>query len=397
MQDLLANPSFAQIVYIIGGGIVALAIVLIITALILSSRNARRAAEANARARLLEEQLQGVSKSQNEISARMQTMAEIFGERQSDMAKSLNERLDQVTHRLQQNMTSSTQATSESLSKLHERLALIDKAQATIATLSTEVTGLTQILANKQTRGAFGQARMEAIIADALPESHYSFQHTLSNRNRPDCVIFLPNDQPVIAIDAKFPLEAYNMLKAAPDEAMRLQAMRQMRTDVGKHIRDISDKYLIPHETQNTAFMFVPSEALYAELHETFEDIIQQAYKARVVIVSPSLLMLSVQVVQGIMKDARMREQAHLIQKEVAVLLEDVTRLTDRVVKLRTHFDQAHKDIDLISTSAEKIGKRGQKLIDVELGDEVAASLPSGGTARGSAPAQNTIPFPGRE
>lgn len=377
--------SGADAAALLAGGVLLLGLASVIIALFV--RQARRAAEADARARQLEAQLEGVNRSQSEIAARMQTMAEIFGARQSEMARSLNERLDHVTQSLHRNVTNASQQTNENLTRLNERLALIDKAQATIASLTGEVSSLSQILANKQTRGAFGQARMEAIIADALPPDQYSFQATLSNGTRPDCLIYLPNDQPAIPIDAKFPLEAYNALKAAETEEARTQAARQMRNDISKHVKDIAEKYLIPGETQATAFMFVPSESLYAELHEQFEEVIQRAYKARVVIVSPSLLMLSVQVVQGIMKDARMREQAHLIQKEVAHLVEDVSRLTDRVIKLKTHFSQAGKDIDQIGISAEKIGKRGQKLIDVELGE-----APGEAAGRGD----NTIPFPGR-
>ena len=378
----------------IGAGVVLLAIIILFW--MLSLKSARARAEAELRAKLLESQLANVNKAQNDIASRLSHMTEFFGARQAELSKSLNDRLDQATQRLHQNVTHASQQSGEHLSKLNERLALIDQARATIDTLSGEVSGLNQILANKQARGAFGQGRMEAIIADALPSSQFSFQATLSNGMRPDCLVYLPNDQPSIVIDAKFPLEAFNAYRAAEDEAARVIAARDIRATVGKHIKDISEKYRIVGETQQTAFMFVPSESLYAELHENFEDVIQRSFKAGVVIVSPSLLMLSVQVVQGIMKDARMREQAHLIQKEVAILLEDVSRLTDRVTKLRGHFDQASKDIDLISTSTEKINKRGQKLIDVELGDELSPTLPSGpkppeGTG------DNTIPFRGRD
>jgi DNA recombination protein RmuC len=380
----------------------AVIILVLIVALIVwrvqvsSARAAKAQAEAESRAKLLEAQLANMYKAQNEIASRMHMMTETLGNRQTELSQNINKRLDSVTQGLHHNVTKASQQTSESLSKLHERLALIDKAQATIATLTGEVSGLNQILSNKQARGAFGQGRMESIIADALPSNQYSFQATLSNGNRPDCLVYLPNDQPAIAIDAKFPLEAFNAYKAAEDELSKVAAAREIRSSVGKHIKDISEKYRIHGETQATAFMFVPSESLYAELHESFEDVIQRSFKAGVVIVSPSLLMLSVQVMQGILKDARMREQAHLIQKEVVTLLDDVSRLTDRVTKLRSHFDMASKDIDQITTSTEKINKRGQKLIDVELGavPDASPELPLSSAPKGG---DNTIPFKGRE
>ena len=214
------------------------------------------------------------------------------------------------------------------------------------------------ILSNKQTRGAFGQSRMEAIIADGLPMGAYEFQATLSNGNRPDCLIKMPNDSPSLVIDAKFPLEAWNAIRAAseldnPGEQPKFAA-QAFRRDIEVHLKAISEKYLIQGETQDTAFMFVPSESIFAEIHENFEAIVHKAHRARVVIVSPSLLMLSIQVIQAILKDARMREQAHLIQGEVVRLMEDVGRLDERVRKLQTHFGQASKDIDDILVSSEQ-------------------------------------------
>jgi DNA recombination protein RmuC len=228
---------------------------------------------------------------------------------------------------------------------------------------------LQQILSNKQTRGAFGQSRMEAIVADGLPMGAYTFQATLSNGSRPDCLIRMPNGAPDLVIDAKFPLEAWNAIRTAAEgespEAAKTAA-QSFRRDVEVHVRAIADKYLIAGETQDTAFMFVPSESIFAEIHENFEALVQRAHRARVVIVSPSLLMLSIQVVQAVMKDARMREQAHLIQHEVIRLMEDVGRLDERVRKLQVHFMQANRDIDQILTSSEKVTKRGARIEGME-------------------------------
>jgi DNA recombination protein RmuC len=272
-------------------------------------------------------------------------------------------------------MTEQTKATHENLRKLQERLAVIDNAQNNIQTLAKDVVGLQAILSNKQTRGAFGQSRMETIVADGLPMGAYAFQMTLSNGSRPDCTVKMPNGQPDLVIDAKFPLEAYNAIRDAetPDDATH--AAQAFRRDLDVHIKDISEKYLLKGETQDTAFMFVPSESIFAEIHENFESVIQRAHKARIVIVSPSLLMLSIQVIQSVLKDARMREQAHLIQGEVIRLMEDLTRLDDRVRKLQNHFNMTQKDVDQILTSTTKLVKRGEKIEAMEF---EAAQIQSG-------------------
>jgi len=266
-------------------------------------------------------------------------------------------------------MTDQTRATHENLAKLQERLAVIDTAQSNIRALAGEVVTLQSILSNKQTRGAFGQARMETIVADGLPPGAFEFQATLSNNTRPDCIILMPNGAPSLAIDAKFPLEAYNAIRAAetPDEKRSAEA--QFRRDMDVHIKDISGKYLIQGETQDTAFLFVPAESVFAEIHEKFEAIVQKAHRARVVIVSPSLLMLSIQVIQSVLKDARMREQAHLIQGEVSRLMEDVSRVDERVRKLAGHFAMAQKDVDEVLVSTGKVTKRGQKIEALEFGE----------------------------
>lgn len=280
--------------------------------------------------------------------------------------RGLTERLDQFGHRVGQSMTDTTRKTQESLARLGERLAVIDKAQQTITTLSGQVVELQHVLANKQTRGAFGQGRMEAIVRDGLPTNGYAFQHTLSNGTRPDCVIFFPQG-PSLVVDAKFPLEAWNGIRAASTPELTKAAEAQFRRDTTKHIQDIADRYFLPGETQETAFMFVPSESIFADIHERFEDIIQRAHRARIVIVSPSLLMLSIQVVTSLLRDQRMREQAHVIQQEVIRLMEDVTRLDDRVRKLQMHFGQTNKDVEDILVSTRKIASHGEKIAAVEV------------------------------
>lgn len=353
------------------------ALLLLVALLIAAVRQARgrRAAEemAAAHTRDLEARVSELLRLQSEMTGRMQTMAEVFGSRQSDMMRAVNERLDGMGHKLGQTMADTTRNTHEGLRQLHERLAVIDRAQRTITDLSGQVVELQSILSNKQTRGAFGQGRMEAIVQDALPPNAYSFQATLSTGARPDCLIHMPNGAAALAIDAKFPLEAYNLIRRAETPESVKQAQAQFRRDVTKHIQDIRERYLIPGETQDTAFLFVPSESIFAELHENFEDIVQRAHRARVVIVSPSLLVLSIQVVQAVLRDARLREQAHLIHAEVGRLMDDVGRLDERVRKLQSHFGQTARDIDQILISTEKITKRGRAIEDLELGTEADA------------------------
>ena len=303
---------------------------------------------------------------QSEMTGRMQTMAEIFGTRTSDLARLVNERLDSTSQRVGQAMAETRSKTEEGLNKLNERLAVIDRAQSTMTALSGEIVSLQSILSNKQTRGAFGQGRMEAIIGDGLAASSYRFQPTLSNGNRPDCLVLMPNDGPSLVIDAKFPLESWQRINAATTPEETRFAVAGFKSDVGVHVKAISEKYLIPGETQDTAFMFVPSESIFADLHEHYEDVVQRAIRSRVVIVSPSLLMLSIQVIQALLRDVRMRVQAHVIQKEVRELLADVGRLSDRVLKLQTHFNQANDDIANILTSSGKVTRRGERIEAME-------------------------------
>jgi DNA recombination protein RmuC len=319
----------------------------------------------------LEERMAEIARIQAETAGRVQTMGEVLSGRQAELARAVSERLDSVTHRLGQSMQASAQSTMENLTKLNERLALIDGAQKNITDLASQVTSLREVLANKQARGAFGQGRMEAIVQDGLPKGSYQFQHTLSNGKRPDCAVFLPTDERPLIIDAKFPLEAITALRDARTEEQRELAARRVRQDVTKHVTDIAERYLIPGETQDLALMFVPSESVYADLHDGFDDMIQKAYRAQVVLVSPSLLMLAIQVMQQILKDARMRQAAHEIRTEVGHLMGDLGRLRERVLNLQKHFGQANDDVAQILISADKVAKRGGRIetLDFE-GDE---------------------------
>jgi DNA recombination protein RmuC len=313
----------------------------------------------------VEAQVAELARLQSELAGRLKAMGETLVGRQGELARVVNERLDSVSHRIGQSMATNTQQTNERLQTLHERLAVIDRAQKNISDLSTHVTSLREVLSNKQTRGAFGQGRMEAIVQDGMPKGSYEFQCTLSNRTRPDCVVYLPDKRPLV-IDAKFPLEAVTALRAATTDDDRKVAAQRVRQDVMKHVGDIATKYLIPGETQEMALMFVPSESVYAELHDGFDDVVQKAYRVRVVIVSPSLLMLAIQVMQQILKDARMREAADKIRDEVIRMMDDLGRLRERVLKLQQHFGQANEDVRQILVSADKLEKCGTRINDLE-------------------------------
>ncbi|MBI0170073.1 DNA recombination protein RmuC [Bartonella sp. W8167] len=354
----------------------AMLVVMIIVIIIGNRRRSVLDTQVAERARDAEIHMNELLKTQAEMQGRMQTMAEIFGRRQAELNQSIREQLTGMSNNLGQTINAQTKSTHENLAKLQERLAIIDTAQNNIQSLAGQVVQLQAILSNKQTRGAFGQGRMEAIISDGLPPNAYAFQATLSNGTRPDCLVFMPNHAPSLVIDAKFPLEAWNNMREAPTPQEKQAAERQFQTDMDTHIKAISGKYMIPGETQDTAFMFVPSESIFATIHEDFEGIVQKANRARVIIVSPSLLMLSIQVVQAIMKDARMREQAHLIQTEVGRLMEEVVRLDDRVKKLHSHFQSTSKDVEDILTTTGKIKNRGDRIEQLDLKEPAKTDTP---------------------
>jgi len=358
-------------------GFGTLALLLLLGIAVVIARSGKRGVElAMAQAMRddeLEDRLSEMLRAQSEATGRVDAMAQALAGRQAEMARAVNERLDSVTHRVGQSMEQTTRSTMDSLRVLHERLGIIDNAHKNLTDLTSQVTTLRDVLANKQSRGAFGQARMEAIVQDGMPKGSYEFQYTLSTGKRPDCVVFLPDGRP-LCIDAKFPLEAVTALHDARSEEEKKIATQRLRGDVMKHVSDIAEKYLIAGETQDTALMFVPSESVYAEIHDGFDDVIQKAYRARVVLVSPSLLMLAIQVMQQILKDARMRDAADQIRTEVLNLGDDLGRLRERILKLQTHFTQANEDIRQILISADKIEKRAGRIEELDFSKADAAT-----------------------
>jgi DNA recombination protein RmuC len=296
-------------------------------------------------------------------------MAEQLQTQEREIRKALEERLADVTRRVGENLQKTTEKTSESLTDLQKRLAVIDAAQKNITDLSTDIVGLQDILSNKQARGAFGQAQMEDIVRDMLPADYFAFESTLSNGNRVDCLITLPGAHGAIGVDSKYPHEGFVRLMDAQTDDERKTATQAFTRDVIKHVRDIAEKYIIPGETSEWALMFVPAESVYMELHNNFQNVIQEGYRRKIVVASPSSFWAILHSVRALIRDTKMREQAGLIQKEVGVLMEDVVRLDKRVGNLSRHFEQTGKDIEDIQKSTRKIVLHGSRIKKVELQD----------------------------
>ena len=364
----------------LAAALAALAGLLLLTLIALLRSGAARRREAHAaeaRQDAIEERFTSLSQASAELNGRVAGMAEWLGSRQSDLARVVADRLDSVGARIGAGLDAQTQTTGDNLGKLNERLAVIDAAQSRLTEMTREVVSLKDILANKQTRGAFGQGRMEAIVRDGLPAGAYDFQFTLSNRARPDCIVRLAGDPRPLAVDAKFPLEGFSALRAVRDEEGRKTAQARVRADVGKHVKDIADRYLLPGETQDMALMFVPSEAIYTDLVEHFDDVVQKAHRARVVIVSPTLMMMAISVTQAMLRDARMRDEAQAIQTEVGRLLADVKLIVERAQKLETHFGQAQDDLHGIGAASVRVARRAARIGGMDFSSEAEADSAS--------------------
>lgn len=354
-------------------GFAGLGLLLLVLMAATSWRGSRRreieAAMAAERAREMDDKVAEMNRSQAELAGRLQSMAEILSTRQGDLARLVADRMDGLRQQVGSGLEQNVRQTTESLGKLQERLAVIDSAQKNLTDLTSEVVTLKDVLSNKQARGAYGQGRMEAIIRDGLPSAFFAFQPQLSNGKRPDCLVTLPGDGRGLVIDAKFPLESFTLLREARGDDARKAAGMRVRNDVGVHVKDIAERYFLAGETQDMALLFVPSESIYADLHEHFDDVIQKASRARIMIVSPSLLALAIQLMQSLVRDARMREEAQVIQSEVGKLLADVRRLGERAEKLDQHFRQAQEDVAGIRTSAGKVTSRGERIGALEFDD----------------------------
>lgn len=301
-----------------------------------------------------------------DLMGRVSQLAEDQAKAQAALARTMEERLDKVTARMGESLEKSATATAKSIGELTTRLSVIDDAQKNMIELSGQVVGLQDILANKQSRGAFGEIQLNDLVRNILPPSAYEFQAKLSNDKRADCLIRIPNPPGPIVVDSKFPLESYHALRKATTDAETVAAQRNFATDILKHVKDVSERYIVNGETADSAIMFLPSEAVYAELHANFPAVVEKSFRAKVWIVSPTTLMATLNTVRAVLKDARMREQAHIIQAEVKKLMDDIGRLDDRVGKLQNHFRQADEDLRQIAVSTDKISRRGERIEELE-------------------------------
>ncbi|PCD76354.1 DNA recombination protein RmuC [Pseudothioclava arenosa] len=325
----------------------------------------------------LGQRVQNLSDGQQQLTGGLHHVSEAQAVSQTKVLALMEQRLADVNRALNESLHGSATRTARSLGDLQQRLEAIDKAQANIEKLSGNVLGLQDILSNKQTRGAFGEIQLHDIVQKALPSDAYAMQVTLSNGKRADCLVHLPNPPGPIVIDSKFPLEAYEALRRAATPAELTEAQRFMRASVRTHIKAISEKYILEGETADGALMFLPSEAVYAELHANFPELVREGFEARVWIVSPTTCMATLNTMRAVLKDARMREQAGAIRKELAALYADVDRLGTRVGNLDRHFTQAAKDIEEIKISAEKAGKRAHRLDNFDFEELAPETAPT--------------------
>ena len=381
-----ADPAALVALGIALGGAVLLALIVVIVVLVRRSSASERAlGDVGGQVSQLAETATRLGAGQSELTGRLSQIAEQSAAAQAQLAarlqaqerqisKSLEERLAAVSTRVHETLEKSANQTAVTMGDLKTRLALIDEARKTIAKLSTEVVGLQDILSNKQSRGAFGEVQLMDIVTGILPPSAYEFQATLAGGRRPDCLLKLPNPPGPIAIDAKFPLESYRALTAAKDESARVQAARTFTRDVTVHVANIAERYIVPGETAESALMFLPSEAVYAELHARFPNVVEESYRRRVWIVSPTTLMATLNTVRAVLKDVHMREQAGVIQSELLHLLKDVERLDQRVEKLQNHFAQADRDIRDIRISTDKVKRRGERIDGLQFDDKADPS-----------------------
>lgn len=370
-QLLLAAAALAGVV-----------VLLLLLALRAAARAGRAAEPLAQHMRALGEQVRGLSDGQHQLSGGLRHVSEAQAAAQAQLSATMERRLEEVQLRMAETLQGTSVRTARSLTELQERLSAIDRAQANIEKLSGDVLSLQDILSNKQTRGAFGEIQLADIVAKALPPDAYAMQATLSNGRRADCLIRLPLPPGPIVIDAKFPLEAYEALRNAGSKAEAEAAGRAFRIAVRTHLRAIADRYIIEGETADGALMFLPSEAVYAELHANYAEVVREGFALRVFIVSPTTCMATLNTMRAVMKDARMREQAGAIRKALALLHRDVELVQERVGKLATHFGQARRDLEEIETAASRAGQRAQKLDSFDFEGQAGADALSAAAAR---------------
>ena len=375
-MDEIAILNFSDPLVLIVLGGTGFLFLLLLMAVRASMRTAKLAEPLAHQMGALGQRVQALGEGQERLAGGLHHVSEAQAQAQTSMLQLMEQRLALVQQQMNENLHGSARRTAQSLGDLQQRLSVIDKAQDNITKLSSDVLSLQDILSNKQTRGAYGEIQLNDIVTKALPSDSYTLQATLSNGNRPDCLIHLPNPPGHIVIDSKFPLESYEALRNAKTDRDLNEAAKFLRASIKKHIKDISSKYIIEGETADGALMFLPSEAVYAELHANFPELVREGFAARVWIVSPTTCMATLNTMRAILKDARMREQAGAIRRELGLLFQDVERLGTRVENLDRHFGQAVKDLSEIKISSDKAGRRARRLDNFDF-EELSTESPS--------------------
>ena len=375
-MDEIAILNFSDPLVLIVLGGTGFLFLLLLMAVRASMRTAKLAEPLAHQMGALGQRVQALGEGQERLAGGLHHVSEAQAQAQTSMLQLMEQRLALVQQQMNENLHGSARRTAQSLGDLQQRLSVIDKAQDNITKLSSDVLSLQDILSNKQTRGAYGEIQLNDIVTKALPSDSYTLQATLSNGNRPDCLIHLPNPPGHIVIDSKFPLESYEALRNAKTDRDLNEAAKFLRASIKKHIKDISSKYIIEGETADGALMFLPSEAVYAELHANFPELVREGFAARVWIVSPTTCMATLNTMRAILKDARMREQAGAIRRELGLLFQDVERLGTRVENLDRHFGQAVKDLSEIKFSSDKAGRRARRLDNFDF-EELSTETPS--------------------
>lgn len=318
----------------------------------------------------------GMTHVQKLIGETLTRHSDELGKRMQGLTEQTDQRLQEISGQVEKRLTEGFEKTTATFADVVKRLALIDEAQKKITELSTNVVSLQEILSDKQSRGAFGEVQLNSLVRNVLPENHFSLQHTLPNGKKVDCVLFMPEPTGMIAIDSKFPLESYRRMNDEEIiDANRKMAEKQFKLDIQKHVQDIAEKYIIPGTTSDGAMMFIPAEAIFAEIHAHHPDLVEKANQSRVWLVSPTTLWATLNMARAVLKDAATREQVHIIQKHLGYLAKDFDRFQKRMDNLATHIRQANKDVEDVNTSARKISSRFEKIEQVELEDTPPTSF----------------------
>jgi len=319
--------------------------------------------------KILQDTLQkGIQETRTQVKEALTHYSADLGKRVDSLTTTTDMRLKEINNQVEKRLAEGFEKTTETFGNVIKRLALIDAAQKKITELSSSVVSLQEILSDKRSRGTFGEVQLSALIRNVIPEQHCSFQYTLSNGKRADCILLLPEPTGHIAIDAKFPLENFRLLMdSSLGDADRHQAEQQFRIDIRKHIQDIAEKYIIPGETADGAVMFIPAEAIFAEIHAHYPDLVEIAHRAKVWLVSPTTMMAILTTARAVLKDAATRQQVHIIQKHLHLLAADFERFQKRMDNLARHIAQAHTDVEQVHTSAKKITERFGQIEQVEL------------------------------